>query len=289
MKMTPESEVLKGENADLLPMLTELRDFLRGAASSGTPAHDVELAVWKCVLAIGATLFGRFLNMVGSGDLGETVALPDGRVCQRLEQPHRRRYVSVFGCFQLQRTVYGSREGQKIDFVPLDNRLQLPESDFSYLLQDWDQSLCVEEAFRQAGRTLHRILGLKQSVDSLERMNAEMAKQVEDFRAERPLPAADAEGELLVSSADGKGVVMRRDRGEKTPAHRTKGDKASRKEMAIVGAVYSVDRYIRTAEEVVAALFGDGGAPPRGSGPSRVTSRRSPAWPPRTPRESRRG
>lgn len=262
MTMTQESEVLKGENADLLPLLTEMRDFLRGAAHRGTPAHEVELAVWKCVLQIGATLFGQFLRLVGSGDLGEAVELPDGRVCQRLEQRHSRRYVSIFGLFQLERTVYGSREGQKIEFVPLDNRLQLPESDFSYLLQDWDQSLCVEEAFRQAGGTLQRILGLRQSVDSLERMNTEMAKQVEDFRAERPLPAAAAEGELLVSSADGKGVVMRRAPGEKTPAHRTKGDKASRKEMAIVGAVYSVDRYARTAEEVVAALFGDDGAPP---------------------------
>jgi len=183
--------------------------------------------------------------------------LPDGRVCQRLEQPHSRRYVSIFGLFQLQRTVYGSREGQTIDFVPVDNRLQLPESDFSYLLQDWDQSMCVEEAFSQAGRTLQRILGLRQSVDSLERMNAQMAKPVEDFRADRPVPAAEEEGEILVSSADGKGVVMRRGPGERTPAHRTKGDKASRKEMALVGAVYSVDRQVRTAEEVVAALFGD--------------------------------
>ncbi len=62
----------------------------------------------------------------------------------------------------------------------------------------------------------------------------------------------------MVSSADGKGVVMRRAADEAAPpAHRTKGEKASRKEMAIVGAVYTVDRYVRTPAEVVAALFGD--------------------------------
>jgi hypothetical protein len=61
-----------------------------------------------------------------------------------------------------------------------------------------------------------------------------------------------------VSSADGKGVVMRRELDEPAPkAHRTKGDKASRKEMAIVGAVYTVDRFVRTPEQMVAALFGD--------------------------------
>ena len=184
--------------------------------------------------------------------------MPDGRVCQRLDELHSRRYVSIFGAFQLQRTVYGSRTGQKIEFVPLDNRLQLPESVFSYLLQDWDQSLCVEEAFGQAGRTVARMLGLQQSVDSLERMNAQMAESVEAFRAERTLPTPEEEGAIVVSSADGKGVVMRRAAGEEAPpAHRTKGEKASRKEIAIVGAVYTVDRHVRTAEEVVAALFGD--------------------------------
>jgi hypothetical protein len=52
--------------------------------------------------------------------------------------------------------------------------------------------------------------------------------------------------------------VMRRVEGEEAPpTHRSKGEKASRKEMAIVGAVYTVDRYVRTPAEVVAALFGD--------------------------------
>src|SRR6266705_455752 len=180
------------------------------------------------------------------------------RCCQRLEQLHERRYVSIFKEFTLPRTVYGSREGQKIDFVPLDNRLQLPEGACSYLLQDWDQALGVEEAFGQASRTVERMLGLKQSVDSLERTNVQMAELVEDFRAERAPPIMEEEGEIVVSSADGKGVVMRRGEDEKAPpAHRTKGDKASRKEMAIVGAVYTVDRYVRTAEEVVATLFDD--------------------------------
>jgi hypothetical protein len=258
MKMTHETAVLKGENPELLAILTEMCTFLRGAAQDGTAMHEVELAVWQQVLKLGYTLLQQFLALLGTGDLGESITLPDGRVCQRLVELHPRRYVSIFGEFQLQRTVYGSREGQKIDFVPLDNRLQLPEGAFSYLLQDWDQSLCVEEAFSQAERTLQRMLGLKQSVDSLERMNAQMAERVEDFRAERKQPAAAEEGALVVSSADGKGVIMRRAEGEEpVPAHRTKGDKASRKEMAIVGAVYTVDRHVRTAEDVVAALFGD--------------------------------
>ena len=144
--------------------------------------------------------------------------------------------------------------------MPLDNRLQLPESDFSYLLQDWDQSLCVEQAFGQAGKTVARILGLTQSVDSLEHMNQEMAELATTFVLNQPTPAE--EGEVVVLSADQKGIVMRRPADAPAPkAHRTKGDKASRKRMATVGTVYSVDRYRRTPEEVVAALFHEGTEP----------------------------
>src|SRR5205823_4961076 len=129
-----------------------------------------------------------FLARLGPGDLGPQVELPDGQTVTRLDALHPRRYVSVFGRFQLWRTAYGTRAGQKIDFVPLDARLQLPQSDFSYLLQDWDQSLCVECAFAQARSTIARILGLNQSVDSLEHMNVGMAEAVEAFRDNQPAP-----------------------------------------------------------------------------------------------------
>ena len=263
MKMTQESDVLKGENAALLALVAQLQQFVQQAARNGTAVHDVERGVWQSILELGGQVLGLFFGILGTGDMGPTVDLPNGDTCQRLEELHTRRYVSIFGEFQLQRTVYGSREGQKIDFVPLDSRLQLPPGVFSRVLQDWDQGLCVEEAFAQASHTITRMLGLQQSVDSLERMNVQMAKGVAAFRDERPPPAPADEGEIIVSSADGKGVVMRRSVDEPAAAtHRTKGEKASRKEMAIVGAVYTVDRYVRTPEEVLAALFGDASDPP---------------------------
>lgn len=258
MMMPYETEILKGETADLLAIFQETQNIVRQAAQQGEPIHKTEEAIWTQLLKMGRGLISQLLKLLGTGDQGETVELPDGRTVKRLPELHARRYVSIFGEFKLLRTAYGTREGQKIEFVPLDNRLQLPESPFSYLLQDWDQGLCVEEAFAQASHTIARMLGLEQSVDSLERMNAQMAKKVEDFRYERPKPIAAEEGEIFVNGADGKGVVMRREAGEAAPpSHRTKGEKASRKAMAIVGAVYSVDRYVRTPEEVVAALFGE--------------------------------
>jgi hypothetical protein len=262
MKMTHETDVLKGEKSEnLLPLFTELRDLVLQAAHHGQPVHEVEKAIWQQVLQIGRQALSQFFGLLGSGDLGETLDLPDGQSCQRLEQRHERRYVSIFGEFVLRRTAYGCREGQKIEFVPLDNRLQLPESVFSYVLQDWDQSFCVEQAFAPSAQAIARILGLRQSVDSLERMNEDLAEDVLDFWEERPKPKACEEAEVLVVSADGKGIVMRREEPARVPAYRRKGEKASQKRMATVGTVYTVDRYVRTPEQVVAALFREGPRP----------------------------
>ncbi len=240
------------------PSAEDLFAFARLAAERGLPAHEVEEALWKRVLLLGREALGLFFRLQGQGDVGPEVALPGGSAACRLPEAHARPYRSVFGDFTLARVCYGSREGQAIAFVPLDNRLQLPQGDYSYLLQRWDAALGCESAFGRVRATLLDVLGVDQPVDSLERVGRHTADHVEAFRAGRALPKPDEEGELLVVSADGKGIPMRRGPGDPRPkAKRGKGDKASKKRMAVVGAVYSVGRHVRTPEEVVAALFRD--------------------------------
>lgn len=240
----------------------DLDSLVQHALQHALPVHTLERSLWDRLLLLGRTLLRGFFDSLGSGDVGATLTLPNGDTVQRLPELHHRRYVSIFGVCDLQRTAYGSREGQQLVCVPLDNRLQLPDSDYSYVLQDWDQSLCCEQAFGQVQQTIARMLHLQQPVGSLEQQNVQMAVQVVDYRENRTTPAPQEEGELLVVSADGKGIVLRRTADNPAPTgHRTKGEKASQKRMATVGAVYSVDRYVRTAEEVVAALFRDGPRP----------------------------
>ena len=134
----------------------QIIDLLSASLQDGRPLHEVEGGLWDLVLQVGRLSLGAFLDRHGTGDLGEAVTLPDGHEAHRLEGLHTRRYVSIFGAFTLQRTVYGSRQGQVLEFVPLDNRLQLPPSVFSYVLQDWDQSLAVEQPFSQVSQTIVR-------------------------------------------------------------------------------------------------------------------------------------
>jgi hypothetical protein len=256
MSIAQPLALLKIELAQqLVPQLVER---LTSALDSVPPLHEVEPALWDLLLQTGHRALAAFLEAHGTGDQGPTLTLPDGQQVQRLDAFHNRRYVSIFGAFQLARTVYGSREGQAVAFVPLDNRWQLPSSVFSYVLQDWDQALAVEQACRQVNQTIARMLKLTQSVDSLEGMNRQMAQDVGCFRDLQGSPPVAEEGQIVVVTADCKGIVMR---GQGTPTvcggERPGGQRANQKRMATVGAVYTVDPYVRTAADVVAALFRD--------------------------------
>ena len=239
--------------------LNDLRGYVERAAEQGLAAHEVEADIWRRVLLLGHQALDLLFHLVGSGDVGETTTLPNGREVRRLEGLHPRVYQSVFGSFEVGRTVYGSREGQKIEYVPVDSQLQLPESDFSYLLQDWSQGLAVEQAYRRVPETLGRLLEVKPPVDSLERMNLKMAQSVRGFRESRPAPAPESEGALCVVSADGKGIPIRR-RSAEVPieAHdRDQRPKPNRKKMAVVGVVYTIDPFVRRPKEIVDSLFRD--------------------------------
>ena len=107
---------------------------------------------------------------------------PRAAPLRRLPERHDRRYVSIFGELTIPRVVYGTREGQKIERVPLDERLGLPEGDFSYVLEDWGQRLCLKESFAEAGQSLEMLLGLRLGTRTLEQMNRAVAGYAPSFQ-----------------------------------------------------------------------------------------------------------
>ena len=143
--------------------------------------------------------------------------------------------------------------------MPLDERLALPEGDFSYVLEDWGQRLCLKGSFAEAGESLEMLLGLRVGSRALEQMNRVVAGYAPAFQASLEVPPPDEEGPLLVVTADGKGVPMRRPEEDGPKAHhrRTKGEKANKKQMACVGAVYSIDPFVRRAEDIIDEVLRD--------------------------------
>jgi hypothetical protein len=259
------------ESQALLEEFAQILTFVQTAFQEGRTVHEVECGLWQRMLKLGRSVFQAWLDLFGDGAAGEErIVLEDGREVRRLDALHRREIQNVFGLFELIRAVYGTREGQKIEAVPLDERLGLPQGKNSYLLQDWDQALAVEMPFATLNATLARILGFTQSVHTLERNQREMATTVEEFWNERPTPPAQQEGEILVCTADGKGVPMRGGAKALTEAAppSTGGMRAGTKKMALLGATYTVDPFVRTPEEVLDALFRES---PAEQPPSRPT------------------
>jgi hypothetical protein len=189
-----------------------------------------------------------------------------------LPEPHSRPYQSIFGEFTLERVVYGTREGQRIEAAPLDARLGLPKDRCSYVLRDWNQALVVENPYGQVDVVLERILGLKQSVASLETMTRTLAGAVAGYEATRPPPAPATGAQIVVSSADGKGVPLRKPADAPAiAAPPARGPKPDRKKMAVLGAAYPIEPHVRTPVAVVEALFRDPAAAPADrTGPDRA-------------------
>jgi len=135
--------------------------------------------------------------------------------------------------------------------------LQLPQSVYSYVLQDWGEQLSVENPYGQVNRVLSKMLGFEQPLDSIERMGIEAAETVPAYREAKRRPRPSEEGAYLVISADGKGVPICRAVGEAAIVGqaRSRGPQPDRKKMAIVGSIYTVDAVRRSAEEVVESLF----------------------------------
>ena len=225
-------------------------DLLALVKDAGNERIDrVEGKIFVELLALGLTLLRQFVAQHGTGDAGPTRATATG-TWKRLEDLHSRRYVSIFGELSIERTVYGTRAKQKIQDVPLDAQLGLPEGDFSYLLQGWLQERCLDTDYAEAVQGLAAILRVRPSVRSVEDMTRRMAADVPDFQAQQPLPDVAEQAELLVATADHKGVPMvRRDR----PAAATdeESERPGVKRAACAGAVYTTERFVRTPEDVV--------------------------------------
>ena len=241
----------------LLEMALELQQFVDQAAEDGDSLYDTEKGVLAQVLKMGHLAIDRFLQLQGDGDLGATVQTEEGVVLQRSASPATRLLRTVFGEHAFDAYVYAPGWKRKIALRPIDARLNLPAGKYSYLLEEFSQYFCVEQAFGQAADAFQTVLGQKLSVDTLERINQRVGDQANDYLDALPKPPVTEEGELLVATADGKGVRLIRDNVEAPPVHGPKPSRPGNRRMATLACVYSVDPYVRTPEDVVAALFRD--------------------------------
>lgn len=232
-----------------------LQQFVQDAAAEARPLHEVEQHVYESVLQMGFAFIEQLIQAQGDGDLGPTVTTQDGQTLQRSDKPVERRLRTVFGVHTFHAYTYAPGPHQKVVFRPIDARLHLPPGRASYLFEQFSQYFCVEQAFGQSAEGLHTILRQKAPVDSLERINQRLGEQAETFLQQLHKPPSDEEGELLVFTGDAKGVPIVTEDLKALAAFEETPDRPGNRRMAVLAGVYSVDRFSRTPEEMVAALF----------------------------------
>ncbi len=211
----------------------------------------------ECLRAVVQNFYDlKALNEPRLTDVADAEGIPRGSV----EPHHARRLLTIFGQIVVYRLAY--RRRTRPNLHPLDAALNLPEERHSLRLREIAAIEAARGSFEEAKAAITRLTGQIIGKRQVEELVRRASADVEGFYAQLPTePVEDAD--VLVLSADGKGIVMRpnalrpatRKAAERsTPKLATrlsKGEKRNRKRMAEVGVVYDAVPVARTPSDIL--------------------------------------
>lgn len=234
-----------------------LEDWVLSEDALSQPISVVEAEQMKRSREVNRLLLQAHIRARGTGEMGPKLEVVvgggDDKVVFLRGKIRERELQSVFGTVEVERRTY-SLEGH-CSVVPLDLKMGLPLRSFSYEVQRYIVRGAVQGPFDEAAASVREFTGLAIPKRSAEDIVVEAAVDFEAFYQQRQVPGAEHTGPILVAAADGKGVPMKKPEPAEPVARRKKGEKANKKRMATVAAVYTVEPRIRTPEQVVESLF----------------------------------
>lgn len=179
-----------------------------------------------------------------------------------VERCHERPLASVFGEVSLSRIAYRARGAENL--YPADGQLNLPQEKHSHGLRRLAAIEAPRGSFEDASEAIFRQTGQRVANRQLHQLALRAAVDFECFYEQRDRDAP-AEGDALVLSCDGKGVVMRpealrehtkrqaENSERKLRTRLSRGEKHGRKRMAEVCAVYEITPVARTPADILPA------------------------------------
>ena len=177
-----------------------------------------------------------------------------------VETGHTRPLATIFGSVSVTRLAY--RRRGHANLYPADGRLNLPREQHSHGLRRLAAIEGSRGSFEEATAAIGRMTGQKLGKRQVEALAARAAIDVEDFYTTRRPPPGDHD-DVLIISADGKGIVMRPEALRPQTARKaqaattklktrlSKGEKRNRKRLAEVGAVYDLAPVPRRPTDVM--------------------------------------
>jgi hypothetical protein len=200
----------------------------------------------------------------------EQVTGDEGTSRGRVESGHARALETVFGTVTVERLAY--RAPGLGNLHPADAVLNLPVERHSHGLRRLAAVEAARGSFQDAVEAIERSTGQRLGHRQVQELAQLAAVDFEDFYSARR-PKRSKPDQLLVLSADGKGIVMRPDAlrtqtatrraraGPKPKARLAGGEKPGCKRMAEIGAVYDATPAPRMAADILARDDGHEPAP----------------------------
>jgi hypothetical protein len=258
-------EVAMSSNSEqMIPQVRKVFERLlamvTGPEATTATLDQMERTVFRLILHLGYQLLLLFVIKRVEQESHAPIENKAGEVLHYHSQK-RVNYFSIFGDLVFERAYFYERG--KGGECPLDAVLSLPERKYSDMVMENAELLGVDGAYQKGLETLVRLLMLDLPKLALETGIAEHSQMVKKYYEQKARFPKDEEGPILVAQADGKGVPLVRQEVEKLKVRRKKGDKKTAKKEAIATAVYSIEAYPRTPEEVAKTLFKQG-EPPAG-------------------------
>ena len=199
----------------------------------------------------------------------------DGVVRAYAEAEHQRMLATVFGPVAVTRVAYRAK-GADSRFVA-DAGLNLPKQRYSHGLRRLAAHAAAAGSFEHAQTVIASVTGMTVGKRQVEALVAAAAVDVDAFYASRECDGCP-DGDVLVLTADAKGIVMRPQALRKQTAAKatsaklstrlSKGEKHGRKRMAEVVAVYHCTPAPRSPADVIGAP--DAGPQARRPGPKAI-------------------
>ena len=235
--------------------------FLHGSQAAGLTHSELETRLSVDARELTRVLYQDHLDLRTGREVRLPALTDAAGICRgAVERAHRRPLQTVFGAVNVDRLAY--RHRGEANLYPADAALNIPTELHSHGLRELAAVESARGSFDDARSALRRATGVEIGKRQVEQLAGRAAV---DFAAyyERPTRTPADDGDVLVLSADGKGIVMRSDALRpatakaaakatgKLKTRLSKGEKRNRKRMAEVGAVYDVTPVVRNPTDII--------------------------------------
>ena len=239
----------------------EIRGFAGSGKADTMTQSELERELEVRVRELKRQLLQDNLDRREGGRALEAVTDAEGQE-RPVEREHERTLRTTFGTVKVARFGYGTDGAESLH--PLDAELNLPPDGYSLELRRQMAREAARGSFGEAVEAIHQTTGVLVPKRQAEELAVRAAEDFDEYYAAKQALGTlePAEEPVLVLSLDGKGIVMRpedlreatRKKAEARKPHLTArlapGEKPHAKRMATVATVYTVDRHVRTPEEV---------------------------------------